>query len=283
MASFKSIPLKSIHVGDRERPVDEDYALAIAGNMAECGLINPITVRSTPNAKKGETPYTLVAGGHRLRAAELNQWSEIDAIIVSADAADAQMKEISENLWRNDLSALDRAIFVMKYRDLWEEKHGKIQRGGDQKSKDHDGPLIFTPGKVLAERVQQRLGFGSSTYKRVTAIGQNLHPTLRQAVRGTEAEDDQSQLLNLAKLPKDDQVKIAAALKENPDLKQALAFAKPPVLVATPTAISQSSILTKLTTAWDDASEETRNSFLEYIGAVGTADPVMAVLREEAA
>lgn len=283
MASLKSIPLKSIHVGERERPVDEDYALSIAASMAECGLINPITLRSTPNAKKGETPYTLVAGGHRLRAAELNQWGEIDAIIVTADAADAQMKEISENLWRNDLSALDRAIFVMKYRELWEQKHGKIAPGGDQKSKCNDCTLIFSPGKELSERVQERLGFGRRTYFNVTKIGQNLHPTLRNAIRGTDAEDDQSQLLKLAKLPKDEQVKIAAALKEEPDLTRALAFAKPPALVQSPAPVSQSSILDRLTAAWDGASEETRNSFLEYIGMAGTADQLMASIREEAA
>ncbi|TRA97009.1 MULTISPECIES: ParB N-terminal domain-containing protein [Agrobacterium] len=283
MASFKSISLKSIHVGERARPVDEDHALAIAASMAERGLINPITVRSTPNAKKGETPYTLVAGGHRLRGAELNNWSEIDAIIVSADAAEAQLMEISENLFRNELSALDRGLFVVKFREIYEEKNGKIERGRYADEKCHDDTFIFAPGKELAERVQERLGIGRRTYFRATEIGLKLHSTLRQALRGTDAEDDQSQLLKLAKLPKDEQVKIAAALKEEPDLKRALAFTKPPALVATPTPVSQSSLLTKLTATWDNASEETRAAFLEYIGMDGGTDGLMASLREEAA
>lgn len=54
MASFKSIPLKSIHVGERARPVDEDHALAIAASMAERGLINPITVRSTRTPRRAK-------------------------------------------------------------------------------------------------------------------------------------------------------------------------------------------------------------------------------------
>ncbi|WP_245297317.1 ParB N-terminal domain-containing protein [Rhizobium oryziradicis] len=98
MAEFARISLSSIHIGVRTRPVDEDHALAIAASMAERGLINPITVRKTPAANKGATPYTLVAGGHRLRAAELNQWTEIDAIVVAADAVEGQLIEISENL-----------------------------------------------------------------------------------------------------------------------------------------------------------------------------------------
>jgi len=270
-------------VGDRARPVDEDHALAIAASMAERGLINPITVRSTPNAKKGETPYTLVAGGHRLRGAELNQWAEIDAIIVSADAVEAQLIELSENIFRNELSKLDRPLFVMKFREIVEEKHGKISRGGDQRAKGNDYPLQLTPGKELSKLVQERLGFGAETYKLVTRIGQNLRPELRAVLRGTEAENDQSMLLKLAKLPKDEQVKIAAALKEEPDLKRALAFTKPPALVATPAPVSQSSLLTKLTAAWDDASEETRAAFLEYIGEDGGTDGLLASLREEAA
>ncbi len=66
MATLKSIAISSILVGERARPVDEDHALALAASMADRGLINPITVRPTPAANGGRTPYTLVAGGHRL-------------------------------------------------------------------------------------------------------------------------------------------------------------------------------------------------------------------------
>lgn len=194
--------------------------------MAERGLINPVTVRSTPNANNGATPYTLVAGAHRLRGAELNQWREIDAIVVSADAVEAQLIELSENLFRNDLSALDRAIFVLKYREVWEDQHGKIRRGRIKKG--HDGTIFSAVGKGLSERVQDRLGISDRTYKRINSIGQNLHPQLRQAVRGTEAEDDQTKLVMLSKMPFEDQGKIAAAMAHGADLETALSFRQPP-------------------------------------------------------
>lgn len=60
MAEFKSISVSEIVVPDRIRPVDEDQAQAIASSIASDGLLNPITVRHTPNAKGGK--YTLVAG-----------------------------------------------------------------------------------------------------------------------------------------------------------------------------------------------------------------------------
>ncbi|MGC4407560.1 transcriptional regulator [Rhizobium rosettiformans] len=229
MATFKTVSIASIHVGERARPIDEDHAAAIAASMMDRGLINPLTVRSTPAANGGKTPLTLVAGGHRLRAAELNGWEEIDVIVVSADAVEAQLIELSENIYRNELTPLDRALFVLKFREVYEEKFGKIARGGDRKSKDTGCPLIFAPGRELSQQVQERLGFGPTTYKKVTRIGQKITPALRAAVRGTPAENDQKELLKLAKLPADDQGRVAASLREGADLKTIWGWLKPKV------------------------------------------------------
>ncbi len=263
MAVFKTLTLSSIFIGNRARPIDEDHAQAIAASMAERGLINPITVRSTP-ARKG-TPYTLVAGGHRFRGAMINEWTEIDAIIVEADAVEAQLLELSENLYRNELSALDRAIFVMKFREVWEEKNGKIERGGDRRSKGHDDPLIFSNGRELANRVKERFGFAEKTYKRTIQIARNLHPALRQAVRGTAAETDQSKLLKLARLSADDQLRAALALNEDRDVKHLFALIKGSKSATDP----QEGLFFKLVGAWDAADDDTRRRFLDHIGNLG--------------
>lgn len=266
MASFKTIPLKSIHIGERARPVDEDVALAIAASMTERGLINPVTVRATPAAKGGKTPYTLIAGAHRIRGGELNQWTEIDAIILAADAAEAQLIELSENLFRNELSALDRGLFVAKFREIHEEKHGKITAGGDQKSNSHRENLIFSPGRELSERVQERLGIGCASYYRALQIGQKLHPALRQAVRGTPTENDQKTLLKLASMPDAEQAGIAAALKHEPDLQKVLDMDKP----AAPPPDPDKAAWETLSGAWAKASDRIREEFLQHIGVKPT-------------
>lgn len=234
MATFKTVSIASIHVGERARPIDEDHAAAIAASMVDRGLINPLTVRSTPAANGGKTPLTLVAGGHRLRAAELNGWEEIDVIVVSADAVEAQLIELSENIYRNELTPLDRALFVLKFREVYEEKFGKIDRTrnlkvGKNLPKGHDALSVFSPGRELSRHVQERLGIGPDTYKRATRIGQKLTPALRAAVRGTPAENDQKELLKLAKLPADDQGRVAAGLREGADLKTIWSWLKPKV------------------------------------------------------
>ncbi|KQR75774.1 ParB N-terminal domain-containing protein [Rhizobium sp. Leaf341] len=263
MAKFIRAPLSDIHIGDRLRPIDPAYVEMIAASLTERGQISPIMIRRTPAKNKGATPFTLVAGGYRTTAAKLLGWTQIDAIIVEADAQEAQMLEISENLYRNELNPLDRAIFVMTYRQLWEEQHGKITVGGDRKSKCNDCTEMFASGRELSVAVQERLGFGRRTYFHVTRIGQNLHPTLRQAVRGTDAETDQSALLKLAKLSADDQLKVAAALKESPDLKPILQWLKGPK----PEADPQQAIFDKMAALWSKADEETQRRFLDHIGS----------------
>jgi ParB family chromosome partitioning protein len=265
MATFKTVPIASILVGERARPVDEDHAAAIAASMVDRGLINPLTVRSTPAANGGKTPLTLVAGGHRLRAAELNGWEEIDVIVVSADAVEAQLIELSENIYRNELNPLDRALFVLKFREMYEEKFGTINpKGGRPKKQDTECPVIFAPGRELSQTVQERLGFGPTTYKKVTRIGQKITPALRAAVRGTPAENDQKELLKLAKLPADDQARVAAGLREGADLKTIWGWLKPKA--APDAATLQDEIFRKMVALVDKADDDTLARIVEHIG-----------------
>lgn len=281
MATLKTIPIASILVGDRARPVDEDHALAIAASMAERGLINPITVRSTPAANGGKTPYTLVAGGHRLRGAELNQWQEIDAIVVSADAVEGQLMEIAENLFRNELTALDRGIFVVKYRELYEEKHGRIDpKGGRPKKQSHDETVIFAPGKELSERVQERLGIGRASYFRATKIGLKLIPALRNALRGTEAENDQKLLLKLAGMPETEQAGVVGGLKVEPDVYAVLDIIKNKS--SRPELAPEEKQLKALMAAWNAAGPQVRGEFLAEIG-IDPLDVSAAAFRKAAA
>lgn len=261
MAKFLRIEVSSIHVGERQRPIDEEHALAIAASMEERGLINPITVRSTPNQNGGKTPFTLVAGGHRLFGAKHLGWEEVDAMMVAADASEAVLIEISENLIRNDLSALDRAQFVSKFRETIEEVHGDIHRGRPKKG--HDGPIIFLPGRELSERVQERLGISHRTFKRISQIAVHLHPDLRQAVRGTEIENDQSKLIKLAKLDVEAQLKLAAAMREGATFKAAMSLIAPKV--EPPKSNVQDVLFNRLSDLWKTADEVTRRRFLDEV------------------
>lgn len=275
MAEFKTIPIDQIVVPERLRAVEEDHALAIAQSIVEHGLLNPITVRSTPAAKGGK--FTLVAGAHRLRAMALNDESEIEAMVVEADKAEAQLIEITENLFRNELSVIDRAIFVQSYRDVWEQKYGKIDPANNLKQSKRQVvasvgaranlALLFQEeaGQGFSEHVAERLGFSKRSVERLNRIAQSLSPALRTALRGTPAADNQSLLLKLAKVGPSKQAGIVAGLEVEPDVKKVLALSKDPAPPIS-NADKQAIFLHQLKAAWKGADEGTCHRFLQSIG-----------------
>ncbi|MBB3462011.1 ParB N-terminal domain-containing protein [Rhizobium sp. BK377] len=280
MAEFKRILISDIVIPERLRAVEEEHAIAIAQSIVEYGLINPITVRSTPNAKGGK--YTLVAGAHRIRAEQINEEAEIDAMIVEGDKAEAQLIEITENLFRNELSVLDRAVFVQTYRDVWEGKYGKVEAGRPG-NRANLAQLLSDEAEAgsFSKHVADRMGISRRAVEYLNKIAQNVHPDVRAAVRGTPVADNQSALLKIAKMEPQKQRQAAIAFRAEPDLKKALALVDPAPKL--PKAqIEQATLLSRLVTAWEDASEETRNQFLAHIGLGDEPDALMAEIRSEA-
>jgi ParB family chromosome partitioning protein len=274
MAISKSIPLAQILVPDRLRAVDEDHALAISKSIAEHGLMNPVTLRQTPN---GARSYTLVAGAHRLRGIELLQRDKVDAIVVKADANEAVLLEIAENLFRNDLSVMDRAVFVQTYRDVWEKARGPINpKGGRPKNRDNVSPFSLSPLDAVTQHAASgfsaacadRLGVSPKSIMRLNRIAQNLPREVRLAISGTTIADNQSQLLKLARLEPEKRAKAHIAIREaKGDFGAAINLLDPPARRPNP----ELKILSRLIDAWERAKPATRKKFLAHAGLVATA------------
>ena len=226
MSDFVSLNLAKIHVGkDRSRDVDDDHALAIKASMVEHFQFQPIIVRKTPN---GKAPYTLVDGAHRCRAIELldDKDAELNCLIVKADNAEAAMVEVAANVFRNELTALDRAIAVQIYRDQWEKKYGKVNpKGGRPKNTANLAELIAEEAaKGFGASCAERLGLSKRAIERSSQIAANLPPDLVSILRGTAAADNQSQLEAFAKLPPKQRAKAAGVVKDaDGDIAKALA------------------------------------------------------------
>ncbi|QPC44486.1 ParB/RepB/Spo0J family partition protein [Kaustia mangrovi] len=265
---FRTIPLDRIEVPERLRAVDEDHALVISTSVAEHGLLNPITVQGTADG------YRLLAGAHRLRAVELLDWREVDAFVTSADGEETLLIEIAENLHRNELSALERAIFVMKYRETWERKHGKINaKGGRPKNRVNLTQFLKEHlGSGFKAHVAERLGLSESAIKRAQYIGARLRPELRQALAGTEHADNQSLLKKLAALEPDAQRTVAKSYAAEPDIKAALAHVsgRPREKTDDP--------LAKLKRHWRHAPTATKRAFLEQLAESGELNDLIGEL-----
>ena len=76
------IPISEIKINPGRREADPAHIDELSKSIADVGLLNPITVDSS---------HTLIAGLHRLEAAKLLDWAEIECTICSIDSIRAEL------------------------------------------------------------------------------------------------------------------------------------------------------------------------------------------------
>ena len=224
MSKFETIAIADIHVTeDRVREVKPDYASLMAMLIQGGRTLPPIKVRRTPN---GKCKFTLVVGGHRLEGHRLAGRTEIDAVIIKGNTQEAREEEIEENLFRNELSALERIDAIAAYREIFEKRFGEINPQGGRPKKNAAKLAEFSEFNLLGipdesqegqfyQRVTTRLDISGRSARRMHAIAKALQPALHDALVGTLIEDNQSAIERLAKLPPSDQAAYAKLLKLN--------------------------------------------------------------------
>lgn len=196
------VPLASIRVPERLRPVDPAWAAAVGESMRQCGLTHRIVVRPEPDG--APTSFVLVAGLHRYHGARLIGWEDIDVEVRDLGDREAKIVEIDENLMRRELSALDRAVFLAERKRLWEAAHpetghGKAPKSRKAKADRKDDKL--SSFLSFADDVAERTGLSPRTVQRATALAADLGPELIARLRLSPIADNASQLAALARLP----------------------------------------------------------------------------------
>ncbi|MEP0233098.1 ParB N-terminal domain-containing protein, partial [Roseibium sp.] len=129
MSVYQSIKLSLIDIPeDRIRDVDQEWAECIRDMFKEMGQKTPIDV--VEDGKR----YTLVAGAHRLTAAKLARWREINARVLEPSsehsADEMRLHEILENLGRKNFNALERCEALSELKRVYEIQHPETRRGG---------------------------------------------------------------------------------------------------------------------------------------------------------
>lgn len=120
--NVEKIWIDGVIVGSRMRAVDAAKVDSLAASMAAIGLRQPVSVW-----EDDEKNVHLVAGLHRLRAAEKLGWETIDAIVVDLSDIDRRRWEIAENLHRAELTALERDQHVAEWIALTEQAEKERQ------------------------------------------------------------------------------------------------------------------------------------------------------------
>lgn len=117
--TFQNIRLDLIEADEvRARFLNPARVMRLAGNIEDVGLLNPITVRPSGDGKR----VLLVCGGHRLAACRELTWETIPAFVRELTDEEARQVEVQENLVREDLTVLDRALHLATEKAIYEGK-----------------------------------------------------------------------------------------------------------------------------------------------------------------
>lgn len=265
----KTIPYASIDASDRLRPIDPDYAAFIAASVEEKGVQTPIVV-----APRGDT-FKLAEGGHRHAAFGLLGLTELEVgkhvVIEEMDEAQRKLREIDENLVRRELNPLDRALFLAKRQEIYEEINKVAGHGGSRKAekfaeegKSQTLRLGFAPR--FSQDVADKVGLSERAVQLALHIAKSLDPVAVKKLRGTKIEGNQQALLSLCDLPADKQIAAARVIAEG----EAKTVSEARIAIGVdkaPSTDPQPRILATLLDAWSKASRTTKANFLAEIGA----------------
>ncbi|MDM8008837.1 MAG: ParB/RepB/Spo0J family partition protein [Phycisphaerae bacterium] len=179
-------PAAAIRVGQiRPNPfqprkdISPDELRSLASSISATGVIQPVLVRT-----KDKKVYELIAGERRWRAAQMAGLSEIPAIV--RQATDAEMLEIAltENIFREDLNAIDRAAAYKRYCDEFgltpEQLASKI--GEDRSTVTNYVRLLDLPQEVKDWVAAGQLSMGHARCLLAIRSPSDLIRTAKQAI-----------------------------------------------------------------------------------------------------
>lgn len=268
MAEPLRIPLFEIESSNRLRPVDPDWAAAIAGSIQAKGLEQPITIR------RAGAGYRLVAGGHRLRAFALLGLEELlegkHFRLVEANDDEALLSEIDENLMRRELSAVDRAIFLARRKSVWDRLYPQTKAGGDRKSQKSKEEIKRTNCPFVPETFTKdaaaKTGLSDRTIRRSIELANVVPKDVIDLIRETKLADNAAQLRLLARETEENQRRIAEMIAAGTGIKN-IAQARQVLGLAKPSEQDPHiTIANKLLALWNRASPKARKIFEEAIG-----------------
>ncbi len=156
----------------------------LADSIKQDGVIQPIEVTQVRDGQ-----YMIVHGERRWRAAQLAGLATIPAVVRrrSYDEVTRFVRQLVENIQREDLNDIDRAFGMVRLRDLMQEELNAEIAAGVVSSKPHAHSISWA-------KVSERLGF---TRQRASQIIQllDLPEEIKEGVRQGEISERDTRAL----------------------------------------------------------------------------------------
>lgn len=209
------VQISEIKINPGRREARAEDIRELADSISEVGLLNPITV---------DCGHALIAGLHRLEAAKLLGWSEIECTVSGLEGPQAELAEIDENFVRADLSPVDYGDLLLRRKEIYERLHPETKHGGDR-SKRTKCP--FAPAKSFADDTAEKLGVDPRTVRRDIQTAKNLTPEAKSIIRDADAKITKKDTLSLSRLAPEQQGE-AAHLLVSGDIRSLDEYQPPP-------------------------------------------------------
>lgn len=227
------IPISEIKINLGRREALPERVAELAKSITEVGLLNPITL---------DKSNTLIAGLHRLEAAKLLGWAEVDCTVSSLEGLQAELAEIDENFVRTDLSAIEYGDLLLRRKEIYEALHPETKHGGDRKSeKIKCAKCTLDSERSFVNDTAEKLGVNPSTIRRQVQTAKNMTPEAKAIIRDSGAKVTKKDAMKLSRLKPEQQKDAASQLAaqeirsmaeyqppEEPERQEAVAEEPPP-------------------------------------------------------
>ena len=199
--------ISEIKINPGRRDTQQRNVEELARSISAVGLMNPITVTQD---------NTLIAGLHRLEAAKLLGWTEIECTVSDADGLQAELAEIDENFVRAGLSHRELGDLLLRRKELYEAIHPETRQGmrNGQTAKNENFSLLQT--KSFAQDTADKLGVSKRTVEQLVQTARDLTPEAKKIIRDADDKITRSDALKISRLPPDQQAEAAAVLTITP-------------------------------------------------------------------
>jgi ParB family chromosome partitioning protein len=171
-----SIPIDQIEPDpDQPRRIfDDDSLHSLAESIRESGLIQPIEVIQTDR-----TRYRIVHGERRWRASKLAQQETIPALVKRTEYDDTTryVRQLVENMQREDLNDIDRAAGLIHLRELMQ---AQATEAGETR-------------KISFSKVAEKVGYTRQRVSQLVGL-LNLPEEMRQAVQEARVSERDTRL-----------------------------------------------------------------------------------------
>ncbi len=254
--------IKDIDRGDRLRPASAAGVASIVASIRELGVMKDV-----PHLRqRKDGRLTLIAGLHRIEAAEELGWDELDVKIWTNVTDDwARLMEIDDNLAGAELNALDTAIFLATRKAVYERLHPETKRGVAGAKGRWDATATNAVAFVTA--TANKFGLKERQVYQMVAAGSRLSATDASALRGAKRQVTLKDLTDLSKVGEPgERYSIVVALAEGraksaADARRMYSAANGGVSKAVRSPVDVEFMA--LSAAWARASEAARLRFID--------------------